>query len=221
MCHVSGSFIGSALALPTLPLLDFTLCCSCPTGQKKKSGPIQQPQLLKYKLLKRDADVFCWKLPVVSKRGGRGGSAGVPQVLMALLGASANLHLHLSLICKNELLLLHGENILQQAESSTFCRMYWIASSFIYLFYFIFLLQHVIFILAQAIFQDGVPLQLPPPVLSEYGKDTTTLFLKYLVGLLLNLAPISLQQTFCIQTRLPLLFFLFFLQDFNCEISWN
>lgn len=82
----------------------------------------------------------------------------------------------------------------------------------IYLLKFFFLLEHVIFILAQAIFEDGAAL-LPPaplPVLSEYGKDTTTLFLKYLVGLLLNLAPISLQQTFCIQTRLSLLILLFF-----------
>lgn len=81
---------------------------------------------------------------------------------------------------------------------------------YLYISFFFFFCSCMLFLYWLRQFFRTVCPSHPPPVLSEYGKDTTTLFLKYLVGLLLNLAPISLQQTFCIQTRLPLLLLFFF-----------
>lgn len=140
---------------------------------------------------------------------------------MAPLGASANLHVHLSLISENELLLVGGENIFQQqAESGTFwpdvlkCIVFYL---FIYLFSFFFFARARYFYISAGNFSGRCRSHCPLPALSEYGKDTTTLFLKYLVGLLLNLAPISLQQTFCIQTPLPL----FFLKNSTVETLEN
>lgn len=72
MCHVSGSFIGSALALPTLPLLDFTLCCSCPTGHKKK-WPHSTAAALEIQIIKERRRCFLLKASSCEQKRGAWG----------------------------------------------------------------------------------------------------------------------------------------------------